>query len=156
MVRDQVVAQDASKESFERRAATIITSASTLSALLFGLVTIATSVGAALHPVTIGLAAGAVIALAVASAFAVRVLSPRDYSRPTAAGLEKALGDWTDKAPFAEQRVALTYLDLYKKQLDQNGEKSRALRRAVVATTIAIVLLGLAVGSTLVVVVIGR
>ena len=152
LAREQVSLQEGYKESIERRAMSVITSSSTIAALLFGVLTL---LGRGADEISLGILAGSAVLLAIllfaaASIVAVLVNRTRDYVGPKADALQGLIEDsWEESGDIAAQRIALTYVEVLRAAKIQNTAKAQLLDAAVWLEALAIVALAAAVLSTL-------
>lgn len=152
LAREQVSLQEGYKESIERRAMSVITSSSTIAALLFGVLTL---LGRGETPIVFGVWAGSAVLLSIllfasASIVAVLVNRTRDYVGPKADALQRLIEDsWEESSDYAAQRIALTYVEVLRAAKIQNKSKAKLLDVAVWLEALAIVALAAAVLATL-------
>jgi hypothetical protein len=152
-IRELVDLQERYKASIEQRAIAVITTSSTIAALLFGFTALAHgTLGVALPPLATILLALGVVAFAAAAAFAIAVNAPRAYEGPKAEALRalinKAWGDGVS-ANDAGYQVADARLTVLQKAKEQNAAKARALSWAIRAEFTAIALLAASIFAIL-------
>lgn len=149
-VADQLALQDSYKASLKQRAMAVISSSSTLAALLFAFMALVTRAANFRLPLATSLFLIAAIALFAAAALsAILVNRPRDYAGVQVDPVKEAVEKWTDDRRTAQQRVALTQLEVLRASKKQNADKGEWLLRAVAGEAFAVAALAFAVGSAL-------
>ncbi len=154
-IQELVHLHEGYKGSMEQRAVSVITTSSTIAALLFGFTALARgkeeislSLGAVL------LLAAAAVAFAGAAALAIRVNAPREYKGPTVDALEKLIEEaWNPgrDANYAGYQVAAARLDVLRSAKLQNEAKATALSRAIWSEFVGVAALAAAIVVILVV-----
>jgi hypothetical protein len=143
----QVAAEDARKDSIEKRGLAVITTSGTIVSLLFGLVAVLTGVDKYVLP---GGAESwlyaALGAFVVACIGGIATNAPLKYEAVLPERLRSALtGRWEDTPEEADRMVALTELKVLSKASRVNTVKALILVAAVVAEVLAVLFLALAV-----------
>ncbi len=146
-IRDLVELQDRYKSSMEQRAGSVISTSSTLAALLFGFAALARgTLGITTLPGLVLVLLGIVaLALVVAVAFATLLYAPRDYAGPKVTDLKALIGEaWDDgtSTDYAGYQVAEARLAVLAAAKTQNERKATLLRWAVRSELAAIAALG--------------
>jgi hypothetical protein len=148
-VRELVELQERYKASMEQRALAVITTSSTIAALLFGFTTLARGpLGLMLPPIATLLLACGVVAFAVAAAFAIRVNAPRAYEGPKTESLRTMINNAWDagvSADHAAYQVAEVRLRVLQTAKTQNAAKAGALSWAIRLEVTAVALLAAAI-----------
>ena len=148
-LKEQLDAQDAYKKSLEDRAISVITTSSTVAALLFAFSAFlkSGSTVVTLNPTALVALSASLVLFAAAAAAAVLVNKPRDYEGPVADEIKKLLNDsWSsEESPAsAAYRIAGTRVTVFKSAKLQNQVKARYLIWSIALEFLAIA--GLAIG----------
>lgn len=146
-IKDQLVEQDARKESIEKRGLAVITSSGTIVSLLFGLVAVLTSAdGYTLPSDAEPWLIAALVAFVLAALAGIVTNVPLLYLAVKPPQLRRLVDDfWADGPETAEKRVAATQLKVLARAKSMNAAKGWILVAAVLAQLSAVVFLALAV-----------
>lgn len=148
LIEDQLAEERSTKAALEARANTVITSAGTLTTLLFGLSALATKSNTyALPDLAKGLLMLAVFCFLVAILFALWAAAPATYSELSVKSLRdvatvKAFGA---PATEAEPKIAAALVEVIDGARIGNKKKADHLKRAVIAELGAATVLAIAV-----------
>lgn len=153
-IGDQVRAQDRYQESIERRAMSVITSSSTVGALLFAFAAFFTGGGngAALPPLAGAFLGTSLVLFALAAGAAIFVNAPRVYEGPVVDDLQQTLEEaWrtSETSDSARHVVAATQIKSLRTAKRQNRGKAVALAWAIGFEFGAIASLALGLGAGL-------
>jgi hypothetical protein len=143
----QATAEDARKDSIEKRGLAVITTSGTIVSLLFGLVAVLTGVEKYVLPDGAeSWLYAALAAFVVACVAGIGANAPLKYEAVLPDSLRSALqGRWGDTPDEAEKMVALTELKVLAKARRVNTIKAIILIVGVIAEVLAILFLALGV-----------
>jgi hypothetical protein len=144
-VESQVAQERALKASLESRGITVITTATSLATLAFGV----SAAGSALKTLTLSFWSIALIFLGVlglllAAIVALRTNTPRAYIEGQPSEVKDLLTRykrWTPAEMDAARQVTLLEIDIWSGAVDQNEEKATRLAQAIVLEIAGVVLL---------------
>jgi hypothetical protein len=152
LIQDQLAEERATKSSLESRANTVITSAGTLTTLLFALGALVTkSTNYEVPGLTRVLLVLAVACFLVAIVFALNAAAPASYAEVELESLEAIATEQAFSAPAteAEPKIAKALVRVISRAREGNATKALNLKRAVKAELAAAVVLACAVAGAL-------
>jgi|1186.fasta_scaffold14732_3 hypothetical protein len=146
-IAEQVVREDARKESVERRGLAVVTTSGALATLLFALAALSTKANDFhLSGWSEFFLALAVVAFVVAAGFAIATNLPLNYEEVEPDELLDAVREkWGDSKIQAERMSSFTRLKVLKKAREQNGRKANWLFDAIVAEGFGVLFVAIAV-----------